>query len=240
MGPSSYIHAPSATAAAIASIGAGDAPVALELLCRKLGMTQIFAEDGERIPVTVLEAGPNTVIQKKTVDKDGYTALQLGFGERRPSRTSKPLAGHFAKAGVAPKQRLGEVRVSVEELEAHDLGSEICADIFTEGQRVDVIGVSKGRGTAGVVKRHNFSIKKRTHGTHEFFRHGGAIGAGSYPGRVIKGFNMPGRLGNQRVTTRGLQVVKVDADKRLLFVRGAVPGHPNGVVRVRPSVDARR
>ncbi len=214
--------------------------MAIELMCRKIGMTQIFDEAGQCIPVTVLEAGPNTVIQKKTDDKDGYTALQLGFGERRPSRTSKPLAGHFAKAGVAPKQRLGEVRVSVEELEAHDLGSEISADIFNEGQRVDVIGVSKGRGTAGVVKRHNFSIKKRTHGTHEFFRHGGAIGAGSYPGRVIKGMGMPGRLGNQRVTTRGLQVVKVDADKRLLFVRGAVPGHPNGIVRVRPSVDTRR
>ena len=214
--------------------------MALELLCRKLGMTQIFAEDGECIPVTVLEAGPNTVIQKKTDDKDGYTALQIGFGERRPSRTTRALAGHFAAAGVAPKQTVQEVRVSAEELEAHDVGSEFGAGIFTEGQRVDVIGTSKGRGTAGVVKRHHFAIKKRTHGTHEFFRHGGSIGAGSYPGRVIKGMGMPGRLGNQRVTIRGLQVVRVDADKCLLFVRGAVPGHPNGVVRVRPSVDARR
>jgi large subunit ribosomal protein L3 len=213
--------------------------VAIELLCRKIGMTQIFAEDGECIPVTVLEAGPNTVVQKKTEDRDGYTALQLGFCERRPSRMSRPLAGHFQKANVATKRWLRESRISPEEAEGIEVGQEIKADLFQQGQRVDVIGTSKGRGTAGVVKRHGFSIKRLTHGTHEFFRHGGSIGAGSYPGRVIKGMGMAGRLGNQRATALNVEVVRVDLDKNLLYVRGAVPGHTDGLLRVRPTVRAK-
>jgi large subunit ribosomal protein L3 len=202
-------------------------------------MTQIFAEDGECIPVTVLEAGPNTVVQKKTEDRDGYTALQLGFCERRPSRMSRPLAGHFQKANVATKRWLRESRISPEEAEGIEVGQEIKADLFQQGQRVDVIGTSKGRGTAGVVKRHGFSIKRLTHGTHEFFRHGGSIGAGSYPGRVIKGMGMAGRLGNQRATALNVEVVRVDLDKNLLYVRGAVPGHTDGLLRVRPTVRAK-
>ena len=212
--------------------------MAIEFLCRKIGMTQIFNESGECIPVTVLAAGPNQVIQKKTEERDGYTALQLGFGARRPSRTSRPLQGHFDKNDLAPRRWLRESRVTSEEALEFEVGQEIKVDIFSEGQRVDVIGTSKGRGTAGVVKRHHFAIKRRTHGTHEAFRHAGAIGAGSYPGRVIKGMRMPGRMGNERVTTTNIEVVRVDAENDLLFVRGGVPGHNDGLVRVRASVKA--
>ncbi len=212
--------------------------MALEFLCRKIGMTQLFSESGECIPVTVLEAGPNRVVQKKTEETDGYTALQLGCGERRASRTPKPERGHFEKAGVSLQRVLKESRVSAEQAEPFEVGQEIKVDIFSEGQRVDVIGTSKGKGTAGVVKRHGMAIKKRTHGTHEAFRHGGSIGAGAYPGKVLKGMGMPGRMGNERVTALNLEVVRVDADRGLLFLRGGVPGHPNGVLRVRTSVKA--
>jgi large subunit ribosomal protein L3 len=217
----------------------GDDPVSLELFCRKVGMTQIFDDSGECIPVTVLEAGPNTVIQKRTEDKEGYAALQIGYGDRRPSRTSKPLAGHFRKAGVAPKRTLRESRVTAEEVAAYEVGQEIDTEIFSEGQRVDVVGLSKGRGMAGVVKRHNFKIKRRTHGTHEYFRHAGAIGAGAWPARVLKGMKMAGRTGNARTTAVNQEIVRIDNERSLLFVRGAVPGHNNGIVRVRPSVKAR-
>jgi large subunit ribosomal protein L3 len=213
--------------------------VSLQLLCRKIGTTQIYSEQGECIPVTVLGAEPNVVVQKKTAERDGYTALQIGFGERRPARTPKPLRGHFERAGVAPKRHLVESRISPEEAEGFEVGSEVKVDVFSQGQRVDVIGTSKGRGTAGVVKRHGFPISRVTHGTHEFFRHGGSIGPGSFPGRVIKGLRMAGRMGNERVTTLNLEVVRVDPEKGLLFVRGSVPGHTDGVVRVRPSVKAR-
>ena len=213
--------------------------MALELLCRKIGMTQIYNDSGECIPVTVLEAGPNTVIQKKTAEKDGYDALQLGYGERRPSRTSKPAAGHFKKAGVAPTRVLCESRLTAEEVGSREVGQVINTEIFSEGQRVDLIGTSKGCGTAGVVKRHNFKIKRRTHGTHEGFRHPGAIGAGSWPGRVIKGMKMPGRMGNEQVTAVNQEIVRIDSDRSLMFIRGAVPGHKNATVRVRASVKAR-
>jgi large subunit ribosomal protein L3 len=213
--------------------------VALELFCRKIGTTQIYNDSGECIPVTVLEASPNTVIQKKTADKDGYDALQLGYGERRPSRTSKPAAGHFAKAGVAPTHVLHESRLTAEEVESHEVGQAINTEIFSEGQHVDLIGTSKGCGTAGVVKRHNFAIKRRTHGTHEGFRHPGAIGAGAWPGRVIKGMKMPGRHGNEQVTAMNQEIVRIDSDRSLVFIRGAVPGHKNATVRVRPSVKAK-
>jgi large subunit ribosomal protein L3 len=213
--------------------------VSIEFMCRKIGMTQLFAESGECIPVTVLDAGPNRVVQKKTDETDGYSALQLGYGERRPSRTPAPERGHFEKAGVAPLRHLKESRVASEEATQYEVGQEIDVSIFSEGQRIDVIGTSKGCGTAGVVKRHGFAIKRKTHGTHEFFRHGGAIGAGSYPGRVFKGMGMPGRMGNERVTALNVEVVRVDPDKGLLFVRGGVPGHNNGLVRVRSSVRAK-
>ena len=213
----------------------------ISLLCRKIGTTQIFAESGECIGVTVLEAGPNTVVQKKTPENDGYAALQLGFGERRPSRTPKALAGHFQKAKVAPKRHLQECRLTeAEAKEEREVGSEIRCDVFAAGQRVDVVGVSRGRGTAGVVKRHKFTMKHNTHGTHENRRHTGSVGANTYPGRVIKGLRMAGRMGNERVTQLNLEVVRVDAAKNLLFVRGTVPGHRNGIVSVRPTVKSGR
>ncbi len=210
--------------------------MAIEFLCRKIGMTRLFDETGQCVSVTVLDAGPNSVIQKKTPEKDGYTALQLGFADRSRKNVSKALLKHFEKAGVAPKRALHESRVSEEDAAKYEPGQEIKVDVFSAGQRVDVIGTSKGRGTAGVVKRHNFPVHTEGHGTHEFFRHGGSIGANSYPGRVIKGLRMPGRYGAERVTTRNLMVMKVDADKNLLFVRGAVPGHNQAFVRVRTAV----
>ena len=212
--------------------------MALEFLCRKIGMTQLFSDTGECIPVTVLEAGPNRVVQVKTEEKDGYSALQLGFGDRRLKRTSKPERGHFEKAGTAPQRMLRESRLPADEVAKYVPGQEIKVDIFRQGQRVDVIGTSKGRGMTGVVKRHHFSIKRLSHGTHEFFRHGGSIGPGSFPGRVIKGLKMAGRMGNERVTTQNIEVVRVDAERGLLFLRGGVPGHPNAFLRVRSSVKA--
>ena len=214
--------------------------MAIELLCRKIGMTQIFEESGVAVAVTVLDASPNLVVQKKSAEKDGYTALQLGFGDRRPSGLDKARQGHFQKAGVAPKRHLAESRISAKDAEGYAVGHEIKVEIFEKGQRVDVIGISKGCGTAGVVKRHGFAVQRRTHGTHEAFRHGGSIGAGSYPGRVFKGMKMPGRMGNARTTTINVKVARVDAERGLLFVNGAVPGHNNAVVRVRQSVKAQR
>ncbi|HJO24234.1 MAG: 50S ribosomal protein L3 [Myxococcota bacterium] len=207
----------------------------LQLLCRKVGNTQIFTDTGECIPVTVLEAGANTVVQKKTEDKDGYTAVQLGFGDRKPGRTSKGVAGHHQKSGAAPHRHLRESRVTPEEAEALELGHQVKVDIFSVGEHVDVTGTSKGRGFAGVVKRHNFAVKRRTHGTHENTRHGGAIGAGAYPGRVIKGMKMAGQLGAERVTVKNLEVVRIDGDRGLLYVRGSVPGHRNGLIQVRTT-----
>ncbi len=199
-------------------------------------MTQIFDESGDAVGVTVLDASANTVVQKKTEKNDGYTSLQLGFGERRASRTPKGELGHFEKAGVAPKRHLVESRVTPEVADQYEVGSEIQAGIFEVGQHVDVIGKSKGRGTTGVVTRHNVAVKRRTHGTHEAFRHAGSIGAGSYPGRVIKGMGMAGRMGNTRETSLNLTVVKIDSERSLLYIRGAVPGHKNAIVRVRESI----
>jgi len=213
--------------------------MAIEFMCRKVGMTQLFAEDGSCVPVTVLAAEPNIVVQKKTEETDGYTALQLGYGERRANLFNKPERGHFEKANTAPRRHLRESRVDADEADAHEVGGEIACDLFEAGQVVDVIGVSKGRGTAGVVKRHNFSVKRRTHGTHENTRHGGAIGAGAWPAKVMKGMKMSGRMGNESVTVRNLVVFKVDAERNLLFVRGGVPGHRDAVVRVRAAVAPR-
>jgi large subunit ribosomal protein L3 len=210
--------------------------MAIELLCRKIGMTRIYDESGESVPVTVLEAGPNFVVQKKSDESDGYTALQLGFQEKRRKVTPKPQLGHFDKAKVAPLRHLHESRVPAEVAGAHEVGAEVKADVFAKGQIVDVIGTSKGRGTQGVVKRHHFSMQKWTHGTHEGFRSPGSIGPGSYPGHVIKGLRMAGRMGNEQVTVRNVEIVKVDAKKNLLMIRGAVPGANDGVVRVRPAI----
>lgn len=211
--------------------------MSIELMCRKIGMTQVFTDAGEAVPVTVLEAGPNTIVQLKTEDgPDGYTAAQLGFGEIREKLVNKPAKGHFEKAGVGTKRHLVESRLSAEEAEGLEVGQEIKADIFEAGQKVDAIGTSKGRGFTGVVKRHGFKIKKMSHGTHEYFRHAGSIGAGAYPGKVFKGGKQAGQMGNERVTVQNLEVMRVDAERNLLFVKGAVPGNRNGVVRIRKAV----
>lgn len=209
--------------------------MAIELMCRKIGMTRVWDDDGAATAVTVLEATPNVVVQKRSEQTDGYTALQLGVGERRERLFTKAQRGHFEKAGVPPKRHLKESRVTAEEAESYEVGQAVDCSIFEPGQKVDAIGVSKGRGTAGVVKRHGFAIKKRTHGTHEFFRHGGAIGAGASPARVIKGLKMAGHMGDERVTVKNLEIVRVDADKNLLFVSGGVPGHNDSIVRVRAA-----
>lgn len=208
----------------------------LELYGRKLGMTQIFSERGERLAVTVVQAGPCTVIQKKLPDTDGYSALQLGFEERKEKHTTRPLQGHFRRAGVSPRRVLYEVRMPPAEVEGIDVGQEIGIEgTFEAGQCVDVTGRSIGRGFSGVIRRWGFSLQGRSHGTHEFFRHGGAVSAGSYPGRIFKGKKMAGQLGNSRVTTRNLEIARVDPERNLLFLRGAVPGHRNGLIRVRPA-----
>lgn len=214
--------------------------MAIELLCRKIGMTRVFVEGGESVPVTVLEAGPNPVVQVKTPEKEGYAAVQLAFGDRPRRTASKPLAGHYDKAKVAPRRHLHESRVSPEELSGFEVGAELKADLFEAGQRVDVIGTAKGRGVQGTVRRHNFDQKRRTHGTHEGKRLPGSIGAGAFPGRVIKGKRMAGHMGDHRVTTRNVVVVRVDAERNLLLVRGSVPGHNGGIVRVRSAVASRR
>jgi large subunit ribosomal protein L3 len=200
-------------------------------------MTRVFSETGAAIPVTVLEAGPNVVVQKKTVKKDGYDAVQLAFGKRREQLFSKAEKTHFEKnGGSEPKRYLSESRLTAEEAAELEPGAEIKVDIFEVGQTVDAIGTSKGRGFSGVVRRHGFAIKKRTHGTHEAFRHAGSIGAGSSPGKVIKGMKMAGQLGNARVTTQNLEVIRVDIERNLLFVRGAVPGHRNALIKIRKAV----
>jgi len=213
--------------------------VSIDFLCRKVGMTQLYGEGGECVEVTVLEAAPNRVVQKKTSAREGYDALQLGYGEKRRKVASKAEMGHAAKANVATPRYLRETRVTPQELGSYEVGQEIRCDIFKPGQRVDVIGTSKGRGTAGVVKRHHFPSKGEAHGAHENYRHGGSIGPGSFPGHVIKGLRMAGRMGNERTTALNVEVVRVDAEKGLLFVRGGVPGHPDALLQVRPSVKVR-
>jgi large subunit ribosomal protein L3 len=203
-------------------------------------MSRYYSDSGESVPVTVLEAGPNVVVQKKTIERDGYNAIQLGFLDRRATsrHMAKGTKGHFEKAGTTAKRFLKECRVTEEDLAELEVGQAITVEVFSPGQKVDAVGTSRGRGTAGTVKRHNFKVKRRTHGTHEAFRHGGSIGAGSYPGKVFKGMGMFGRMGAEKVTVRNLEVVAVEAEKNLLLVRGAVPGHPNGLVRLRPAVAA--
>ncbi|HXK24539.1 MAG TPA: 50S ribosomal protein L3 [Myxococcota bacterium] len=213
--------------------------MSIDFLCRKVGMTQLYGEGGECVEVTVLEAAPNRVVQKKTSAREGYDALQLGYGEKRRKVASKAEMGHAAKANVATPRYLRETRVTPQELGSYEVGQEIRCDIFKPGQRVDVIGTSKGRGTAGVVKRHHFPSKGEAHGAHENYRHGGSIGPGSFPGHVIKGLRMAGRMGNERTTALNVEVVRVDAEKGLLFVRGGVPGHPDALLQVRPSVKVR-
>ena len=203
------------------------------LLGKKLGMTRIFTEDGRWIEVTLLEAGPCMVVQRKTQAQEGYDAVQIGYGEANKRRLTKPLQGHFRKAGVPPRRALREFRV--ERDSALKPGDEVRVDIFKAGDRVDVSGTSKGKGFAGGIKRHAWSGGPGTHGSN-FHRAPGSIGASADPGRVIKGKTLPGHMGNEGVTTQNLEVVNVDPTKNLIVVRGSVPGAPGGLVVVKKTV----
>ena len=204
------------------------------IIGKKIGMTQIFDANGKVIPVTVVEAGPCPVVQKKTVEVDGYAAVQLGFAVQKQQRVSKPLKGHFAKADVAPQKVLKEFRFA--DTSAFEVGSVVKADVFAAGDKVDVIGTSKGKGTAGAIKRWNFSRLKETHGTGPVARHAGSLGACSDPSRVYKGKKLAGHLGAERVTIQNLDVVKVDAENNLIAIKGAIPGPKKGIVMVVNSV----
>lgn len=211
--------------------------MAIGIVGRKLGMTRIFTEDGMSIPVTVIEAQPNRVTQLKTADVDGYEAIQVTTGSRKASRVSKPEAGHFAKSNAEAGRGLWEFRL--ESAGEFEVGSELAVDQFEEGQKIDVTGVSKGKGFAGTIKRHNFRGQDNTHGNSISHRVPGSIGQNQTPGRVFKGKKMSGHMGAERSTTQNLQVVRVDAEKGLLLVKGAVPGSKGGDVVVRPAVKAR-
>ena len=203
---------------------------------KKLGMTQIFATDGKVTPVTVIEAGPCVVVQRKTESHDGYEAIQVGFGHKRERLFTKAEKGHFAKANIKPMRYLREFRV--ESSEAYSLGQEIKADLFAVGEKVDVTGKSRGKGFAGVIKRHNFNRGAMSHGSM-YHRRVGSLGA-TDPARVFKGRKMPGRMGGERVTIQGLTVAGVDLDRNLILVRGAIPGTRGGLVVVKDSVKASR
>ncbi|MBQ8794760.1 MAG: 50S ribosomal protein L3 [Clostridia bacterium] len=205
------------------------------IIGKKLGMTQLFDNNGNVVPVTVIEAGPCVVAQKKTTENDGYEAVQIGYGDLKASKVNKPMKGHFAKGDVAPKKVLREFRF--EDTSAVNVGDIIKADVFAEGDAVDVRGTSKGKGYAGVIKRWNFARLKESHGTGPVHRHGGSLGVID-PARVFKGKKMAGHLGNERVTVQNLSVVKVDAEKNIIAVKGAVPGPKGGIVVLFDSVKA--
>ena len=204
------------------------------IIGKKVGMTQIFDEKGNVVPVTVIEAGPCVVVQKKTVENDGYAAVQIGFGDISIKNVTKPLKGHFEKSDVAPKRTLREFRL--DDCSALNVGDIIKADTFASGDRVDVVGTSKGKGYAGAIKRWNFQRLKESHGTGPVARHAGSLGACSSPSRVYKGMKGAGHLGAERVTVQNLTVVKIDAENNLIAVKGAVPGPRGGVVMLSDSV----
>lgn len=204
------------------------------IIGKKIGMTQIFDESGKVIPVTVIEAGPCVVVQKKTTENDGYEALQVGFGDVKPNRVNKPLKGHFAKSDVAPKKTLKEFRY--DDCSVLNVGDIIKADTFAAGDIVDVTGTSKGKGYAGTIKRYGNASLKATHGTGPVARHAGSMGACSDPSRIYKGKKMPGHMGAETVTVQNLEVVKVDAENNLIALKGAVPGPKHGIVTVINSV----
>lgn len=203
------------------------------IIGRKLGMTQFFLSDGNVAPVTLVEAGPCPVIQKKTLEKDGYRALQLAFLSKKETRVNQPLQGHFAKAGKGTYYVLKEIRT--DEVGEVEVGHEITVDIFKPGEMVDVIGTSKGRGFTGVVKRHGFKGAPGGHGTHEYFRHGGSIGAAAFPAHTFKGMKMPGHHGNRQVTVQNLEIIDVRSERNLLLIKGAVPGWRNGIVVIQEA-----
>ncbi len=203
------------------------------LIGKKIGMTQIFDEKGNMIPVTVVEAGPCVVVQKKTTENDGYEAVQIGFGDKKVQRVNKPMTGHFKKADVAPKKVLKEFRLA--DTSSLNVGDIIKADVFAAGEYVDVVGTSKGKGTAGVIKRWNFGRLRESHGTGPVARHGGSLGVID-PARIFKGKKMAGHLGSERVTVQNLSVVKVDSENNLIAIKGSIPGPKGGIVVIADSV----
>ena len=206
------------------------------ILGRKLGMTQVWSEDDNLLPVTVIQAGPCTIAQIKSEETDGYAAIQIGFGDISDKHVNKPMAGNFAKAGVAPMKYLREVRV--DDPSQYNLGDQVTVEAFNEVKRVDVTGISKGKGFAGVMKRYNFGGGPGGHGSH-FHRIPGSVGMCATPSRVLKGLRLPGHMGNERVTVRNLEVISVDTEQNLLLVKGAVPGGKGALVTVRQALSER-
>ncbi|MCU0664198.1 MAG: 50S ribosomal protein L3 [Myxococcota bacterium] len=206
------------------------------ILGKKLGMTQVFSPAGQLIGVTAVEVGPCVVIQKRTADKDGYSAVQIGFEDKADRKVNKPMMGHFSKAGVKAKRFLREFRMSAEQVNEISVGQEINIADLKAGDIVDVIGISRGMGFAGVMKRYNFSGAKATHGVHEYFRHGGSLGTNMTPGRVFKNRKMPGHMGAERVTMQNVEVVRVFAQDNIVYLRGPIPGAKNSLVTLRPAV----
>ncbi|MEK8090512.1 50S ribosomal protein L3 [Thermithiobacillus plumbiphilus] len=211
--------------------------MSIGLVGRKLGMTRVVQDNGASVGVTVLEVTPNRIAQVKTPAVDGYTAIQVTFGERRPQRVTKPMAGHFAKAGIQAGRSLREF--TVDDVTAFQAGADLTLEIFEAGQMVDVSAISKGKGFAGAIKRHNFSSNRATHGNSLSHRAPGSIGNRQTPGRVFKGKRMAGQLGAERVTMQNLEIIRVDMDRNLLLVKGAVPGSKGADVEIRPAVKAR-
>lgn len=202
------------------------------MLGRKIGMTQIFEEDGTLVPVTVIQAGPLVVTQKKTEERDGYNAIQVGFEDIKESKLNKPAKGHFDKAELDYKKYLTEIRV--DNVDEFEIGQVLTVEAFEAGDKIDVTGTSKGKGTQGVIKRHGFSRGRETHGS-QFHRAPGGMSAATYPGRVLKGHRMGGRMGNEKVTVQNLEIVRVDVDNNLLLIKGAIPGPKKGLVSVKET-----
>lgn len=207
------------------------------LLGKKIGMTQIFTEDGQVVPVTVVEAGPEVVTQIKTVETDGYNAVQVGYEDQKAHRVNKPMTGHYEKAGVAPKKHLAEFRI--EDGETYELGQEITVADFEEGMKIDITGISKGKGTQGNIKRHGHHRGPMSHGS-KHKRLAGALAAGTYPSRVFKGNAGPGRMGRETVTVQNVELVKVIEEKNLMLIKGAVPGNKGGIVRIQYAVKGQK
>lgn len=204
------------------------------IIGKKVGMTQLFDEKGNVIPVTVVQAGPCVVVQKKTTENDGYESVQIGYGDISDKNVNKPMKGHFAKGDVAPKRTLREFRLA--DTAALNVGDILKADLFEAGEKIDVCGTSKGKGYAGSIKRHGNHSLKETHGTGPVHRHAGSMGAGSDPSRVMKGKKLPGHMGVERVTVQNLDIVKVDAENNLIAIRGAIPGPKGGIVYITDCV----
>ena len=210
--------------------------MAIGLVGRKCGMTRVFTELGESIPVTVVEVEPNLICQIKTAEKEGYQALQVTTGTRKASRVNKPVSGHYQKAKVSPGRGLWEFALGADaDMAQYEVGQALTVDVFKEGQIIDVAATSKGKGFAGVIKRHNFAMQDATHGNSLAHRASGSIGQNQSPGRVFKGKKMAGQMGNVRVTTQNLEIVRLDAEKNLILVKGAVPGAPGGNVIITPA-----